>query len=53
MGQGQQHRDQVAEGEAGAGGRGQGGDREDEAGADDVDQVKHREENQQSARKTR
>ena len=34
MGQGQQHRDQVAEGEAGPGGGGQGGHRENEAGAD-------------------
>ena len=51
VGQGQQHWDQVAEGEAGPGGGGQGGHWEDEAGADNVDQVKHREENQQSARK--
>lgn len=48
MGQGQQRRDQVTEGKAGAGAGSQGGHREDEAGADDVDQVKHREENQQS-----
>ena len=51
MGQGQQHWDQVAEGEAGPGGGGQGGHWEYEAGADDVDQVKHRQENQQSGRK--
>ena len=42
MGQGQQHWDKVAEGEAGPGGGGQGGHWEYEAGADDVDQVKHR-----------
>ena len=48
MGQGQQRGDQVTKGEGGAGAGSQGGHREYEAGADDVDQVKHREENQQS-----